>query len=1054
MPPFRLTRMLLGGAAIGAVLTGCASNQTVGTAVGFTLGSNANGEPCSASQNWTDESYGDAAIKFSDTYSVNCRGATSGVLSRVRAFDSASERDEFSASLTCGEAIGIDLEGFRDATARRCLDPALGFATIVVDAENGGTVFQISSAPNSVGAGYQAARILAGLDQPATARSDRTPVDLASVPALPPGASLSLVEPSAGEALTTILGRGTALNFRGLHAAASRFLRTALTDLPDDAPGQIRAELLLEAGLADSNIEFFGSAKRNLDAASREIGRLGSAEQRLLQPKLQIYRGLDALNRRDFEQARSILAFLSSDGLGSARDLSDPTTLVRLNSSPEEVADVRSSIALPDEEALREAFLRIQGNWARSVAELALDNPVGADAAITVAQSGLVDLAAALRSAKIREDGLFWLNARLLRQSGRIQASRGDYGAGILAFDEAISELTRGALARGGTGRDPAIAELLLERAALIARSGAPQADVDEAYGEAVDVLVEARDESASFSTSLLQPYLDQLATQIEAGDAEAAAYYFEALQIVGETGAARQLSALQDIVAQDSGIGAKRRQQTDLLRQISQIDLDIEDARELGQSVAELETQRIQLQSRYFEVDAELQSESRLSQVSTKPAELADLQAALRPGEAYVRFAAMGDRVFGMLVEKDNAHTIRPGATVEEVLAITNSLRASIDGRIAQGDLVEFNVTDAALLYQNLFREVDGILRSKEELVVDGGTVLAGLPASVLVSDRGAALRFTRQEDRFDYSGIEFLATLMPTSVAMSPRSFIVSRNLPESEAPRDLIGFASPQPITSVPGSGDQIKIGNCLITPAQLAGLSRRFTPIPSDEIGYAAEALGLRDGPTLVSNSAFTDTAVLGRGQEGGDLGQYKVLHFATHGLTEGMFGCLQSPAALLTSFGQDGESDLLLDFEEIAGLKLDANLVVLSACQTASAIGERTARLNGDSQPGSTLEGLVRSFFAAQARAVMATYWQTPNTGESEIFMREFYRSGRTNDIANALNQAQRRMITEPNTSHPYFWGSFFVVGDTDNRMLDQAGSRRASLEEPGEEMES
>ncbi|WP_298463565.1 CHAT domain-containing protein [uncultured Erythrobacter sp.] len=1045
MPALRWTKMLLGGAAIGVVLTGCATSQPTGSGPAFALGTNANGEPCTASQNWTDQSYGDATIKYSDAFSVNCRGATSGVLSRVRTFDSASERSAFSAALTCGDPVSVELDGFNNASARRCLDPALGFSTVVIDASNGGTAYQISSAPNAVGAGFQAARILAGLDQPASARSDRTPVELASIPALPAGATLAQAEAGAGEALASVLGRGTALNFRGLHADASRFLRNSLSSLPDDAPGQIRAELLMEAGLADSNIQFFGSARRNLDAASREIARLSSAEQRILRPKLQIYRGLDALNQRDFASARSILSFLASDGLGSARDLSDPVTLVRLNSAPGEGADVRSSIALPDEEALREAFLRVQGNWARSVAELALDNPVGADAAITVAQGGLDELSAALRSANIREDGLFWLNARLLRQSGRIEADKGDYGAAIEAFDDAITELTRGALARSGTGRDPAIAELLLERASVVARSGASQSAVDEAYGDAVQVLVDAREESASYSTSLLQPYLDQLALQMEAGDSDAAGRYFEVLQIVGETGAARQLSALQDIVAEDSGIGVKRRQQTDLLRQISQLELDIEDARELGQSISELESSRAQFQSAYFELDAELQSESRLSQVSSKPAALSDLQSVLRRGEAYVRFAAMGDRVFGMLVEKDKAHSIRPGATVEEVLAITNDLRASIDGQIARGDLTEFGVTDSALLYQNLFREVDEVLRTKEELVVDGGTVLAGLPASVLVSDRGAALRFTEQEDRFDYTEIEFLATLMPTSVAMSPRSFIVSRNLPESNAQRDLIGFASPQPITTVPGSGEQIKIGNCLITPAQLAGLSRRFSPIPSDEIGYAAEALGLRDGPTLVSDAAFSDTAVLSRGQEGGDLGDYKVLHFATHGLTEGMFGCLESPSALLTSLGTDGESDLLLDFEEIAGLKLDANLVVLSACQTASAIGERTARLNGDSQPGSTLEGLVRSFFAAQARAVMATYWQTPNTGESEIFMREFYRSGRTNDIANALNQAQRSMIQDPATSHPYFWGSFFVVGDTDNRMLDQAGSRRAAL---------
>ncbi|QUL36790.1 CHAT domain-containing protein [Erythrobacter sp. JK5] len=1044
MPANRRTTLALCGVALSLALVGCATGQSGTPAAAFALGTNASGDPCTASPNWTDPSFGDEKTKFSDAYSVNCRGVTSGALARVRTFDSTSDRSTFGASLVCGETIAVELAGFSSASARRCLDPALGFEAIVIDADHRGAAYQISAAPNSVGPGYQAARIIAGLDRPENATSARNPIAAGSVPALPEGARLAVSDDAAGEALASVLGRGTALNFRGLHAAASRFLRTSLADLPDDAPPQIRAELLLEAGLADSNIEYFGSAKRNLDAAAQQISRLGSAEQRILRPKLQIYRGLDALNQRRFAEARSILAFLSTDGLGTARDLSDPGTLVRLNAGSNEAGDVRSAIALPDQEALREAFLRVQGNWARSVAELALDNPQGAAAAITVARSGLSDLSTVLDSANIRQDGLFWLNARLLRQSGRISAFNGDFVPAVAAFDDAITALTRAALARSGTGRDPAIAELLLERASLVARSGASRAETDEAYYKAVQALVDARDESASFSTSLLQPYLDQLADLIEAGDNDAAARYFEVLQIAGESGAARQLSALQDIVAEESGVGGKRREEQDLLRQISQLDLNIEDARELGQPIGELESERARLQSAYFELDAELQGEAALSQVSSKPAALADLQAVLRPGEAYVRFSAMGDRVFGMLVEKDRASPIRPGATLEELLFFTNELRNSIDGRIAQGDLVEFDVEFAALLYQNLFRDVDEVLRSKQELVVDGGKVLAGLPASVLVSDRRAALRFTQQQDRFDYSQVEFLATLMPTSVAMSPLSFIVSRNLPGSQATRDLIGFASPQPITTVPSTGGDIKIGNCLISPAQLAGLSRRFAPIPADEIGYAAEELGITGGPTLIRDAAFSDTAVLDRGRAGGDLADYKVLHFATHGLTEGMFGCAQSPSALLTSFGSEGQSDLLLDFEEIARLKLDANLVVLSACQTASAIGERAARLTGDAQPGSNLEGLVRSFFAAQARAVMATYWQTPNTGESEVFMREFYRSGRTSDIATALNQAQRRMIRDPAMSHPYFWGSFFVVGDTDNRMLDQAAPQVAA----------
>ncbi|MEM7666108.1 MAG: CHAT domain-containing protein [Pseudomonadota bacterium] len=1037
------TRLILGGAAMSLALTGCTTGQRVGPVGEFALGSNASGDPCTASPNWTDPSYGEETTKYGDVYSVNCRGASQSSLARVRMFSSDEERSTFASSLICGEAVPITLEGFAGTAAKRCLDPGIGFATVVMEADRAGTSYQVTAVPNSIGAGYQALRIVAGLDTSGNATSDRTPFELASIPALPSGASLG-TEDQAGEELSAILSRATALNFRGLSADASRFLRAELATLPSDAPELIRSQLLLEAGLADSNIEFFGTAGRNLDAAAAGIARLTTAEQQVLRPKLRIYRGLDALNRRDFEAARNILSFLANDSVGAGRDLTDPTTLVRLNSGAAGSGDVRSSIALPNEAALREAFLRIQGNWARSVAELALDNPVGADAAVGVARKGLADLETVLTSARFRQDGLFWLNARLLRQSGRIDAYNGDYDAAINAFDRAITELTRGALARSGTGRDPAIAELLLERASWVARSGAPRGDVDQAYDRAVKALLSARDENVSFSTQNLQPYLDRIAVDLENGNDEAAARYFEVLQIAGESGAARQLSALQDIVAEDSGIGGKRRQQQDLARQISQTEIDIEDARAIGEPTEELEAIRTQLQAAFFELDAELQTESRLSQVSSKPAPLADLQAALRPGEAYVRFAIMGDRLFGMLVEKDAAHPIRPPTNVEELLYFTDDLRESIDGKVGQGQLSEFRVDRAVLLYSALFGSVDEILRTKEELVVDGGQVLAGLPAGVLVSDRRAALRFTQQEDRFDYSEIEFLATLMPTSVAMSPLSFIISRNLPQSEAPRALVGFASPEPVSSIPASGGQIKIGNCLITPAQLAGLSRRFRPIPADEIGFAADALGLENGPTMITDAAFTDTAVLGRGGDDGDLSQYRVLHFATHGLTEGQFGCLESPAALLTSLGREGESDLLLDFEEIAGLKLDANLVVLSACQTASAIGERSARLAGDGRPGSTLEGLVRAFFAAQARAVMATYWETPNTGESEIFMREFYRSGRTNDIANSLNQAQRSMIVDRDTSHPYYWGSFFVVGDTDNRMLDSASNTRVA----------
>ncbi|MEO1220658.1 MAG: CHAT domain-containing protein, partial [Pseudomonadota bacterium] len=178
---------------------------------------------------------------------------------------------------------------------------------------------------------------------------------------------------------------------------------------------------------------------------------------------------------------------------------------------------------------------------------------------------------------------------------------------------------------------------------------------------------------------------------------------------------------------------------------------------------------------------------------------------------------------------------------------------------------------------------------------------------------------------------------------------------------------------------------------------------------------------------------------------GTLNDYKILHFATHGASEGQFGCEESPSALLTSFGEDG-SDMLLSFDEIPNLNLDANLVVLSACETESVLGEDSLQLAGGLQPGETLAGLVRAFFSANARAVMATYWEASAAEDSEIFFRTFYSSGRTKSIASSLQDAQTELIQTAEYSHPFYWGPFFVVGNTANGMLAEGTASRAEEE--------
>jgi len=1036
MSGLRVSRKILGGTALILALSGCATVPASGPAGVLSLGNNASGERCTATQNWNDPALPEF-VKNPDVYSVNCTGPVTSALARVRLFSTASARDEASAGLQCGAASPVTLDGFDRASARRCFDPALGFATVVVDADKAGTLVQISSAASAIGAGYQAALLLTGQSADAGVNSARTPINLATLADLPTSMA-DATQGSGGQAETadTLLSRATELNFRGLSADASRLLRDEINRLPAGTSAVDRAQLLLEAGLADSNIRFFRSAGTNLDLAEAVIQGLSGAKQRELRTQLNTYRGLHALNQRDFAAARGVLSPLAEQAEARMQDLNDPATLAQLNSVLTDKTDIRSAIALPNLDLFRETVIGVQGTWALSVAELSLGNPAAALVAIDQASSELGELNKSLDGQRIERGGLYWLEAKLTRQRGRIQAESGNYTDAVTSYEAAITTLE--ANARAFAPSDPAIAELRLERASVIDRAGKPQAEVEAAYNLAIDAMLNAREASAGFSTGLLHPFLDDLAGRMARGDKAAANRYFDALQVAGESSAARQVSQLQEIVSGDPVVAGKLRERQDLRGRLIDLDGKIADARNLGLSDAALVTQRNDVFRLLDEAEATLAGDSRLAQISDRPADLAALQAKLKPGEGYVRLTVMNDRVFGILVDSENAYPIRPTLASSDVLGLATALRRSADPG-DDGVIPEFSVQLAVALYQALFADVDPQVRAKSELVFDGGSVLSGLPAALLVTDPASAATFAQQENKYDYSKIAFLSKLMPTSVAMSPRSFIASREFTKTRAKQPLIGFAAPESIGQQPiGSGGKFRIGPCLVDAAAFAQYNNLFAPIAADEIYYAAQALGLDGDPRVITGAQFSDTEMARLGQAGGDLLDYKVLHFATHGLTEGQFDCSGAPAALLTSYGGSAASDLLLSYDEIARLRLDANLVVLSACDTASQVGEAAQIRAGEAQPGSTLDGLVRAFVAAGSRAVMATYWEAANTDAATLMMSEFYAAGRNQSIASALNQAQRSMIDYPETSHPFFWASYFVVGDTGNQMLDGA----------------
>ena len=211
-------------------------------------------------------------------------------------------------------------------------------------------------------------------------------------------------------------------------------------------------------------------------------------------------------------------------------------------------------------------------------------------------------------------------------------------------------------------------------------------------------------------------------------------------------------------------------------------------------------------------------------------------------------------------------------------------------------------------------------------------------------------------------------------------------------------------------------------------------------PADLVGRAADGEQhprRRQGYRDRDGSRFTDTAIKRRE----DLSKYRIMHFATHGLVTAPRPDCPARPALMTSFGE-GESDGLLTFSEIFDLKIDADLVILSACDTAGKASVSATREAGVTTGGDfALDGLVRAFVGAGGRSVIASHWPVPDDYDAtKRLISGLFTAPPGTSTATALRSAQASLMNRPETSHPYYWSGFAIIGDGAAAVIPQ-GSR-------------
>ena len=308
------------------------------------------------------------------------------------------------------------------------------------------------------------------------------------------------------------------------------------------------------------------------------------------------------------------------------------------------------------------------------------------------------------------------------------------------------------------------------------------------------------------------------------------------------------------------------------------------------------------------------------------------------------------------------------------------------------------------------------------------------------------------------EYRKVPWLARDHAVTVAPSASAVVTLRALPPGAAGREkLIGFGDPyfsadeaaEADAELAAAAKPVAVAAATETDANVTrGAPLRLRAAPKTEGIDAAELAMLprlpdtREELISIARALDVDPAkalFLGRAAnednvENRDLSRYRVIDFATHGLVSGdLDGLTRPPWRCRRPTSPEVAGDGLLTMEKILALKLDADWVVLSACNT----GAGTAGAGAEAA-----SGLGSAFFYAGTRALLVTNWSVHSASARELTTDLFRRQGADPGLSRgeALRQSMMALLDGPGSvdgqgrtvytyAHPLFWAPFTLIGD-------------------------
>jgi CHAT domain-containing protein/tetratricopeptide (TPR) repeat protein len=522
----------------------------------------------------------------------------------------------------------------------------------------------------------------------------------------------------------------------------------------------------------------------------------------------------------------------------------------------------------------------------------------------------------------------------------------------------------------------------------------------------------------------------------------EAVAEAFEMAQWANQSAAATALNQMAARTSEgNDALAVVIRKQQDEAAELRSLDKSLltevakrPDQRDLKRESL-LRQHREELEADLSRADAQISSEfpDYADLVNPKPLSLSQAQKLLAPDEALLVFHVSELGNFVWAVTPDRVDWRKIDLSVAQINEDVQKLRAAIEKVVVESVAQAFDLDLAHSLYSALLGPLEPLLADKAHLIVVNSGALTSLPLHVLVTQKPSA----KPSVRDFFSAYRSAAWLMRRhAVTVLPSVANLKARAQSVVAPQPFFGFGDPLvgPAQALSG-GSRARGGQAPTVSyhrlfreghVDLAQLNNELGKVPlpesADELRGIAKLL---DAPLSVVKLGKDATE---RAVKTTKLDDYRIVHFATHALVAGetaRYTDMAEPALVFTppQVPSDEDDGLLTSSEIASTLKLNADWVILSACNTA----------DGDKPGAEALSGLARAFFYAGAKSLLVSNWYLDSKAAVQLTTRTVQAMEQKKTVlpAEALRRAMLEFVDNPKSMddpYPGVWAPFMVVG--------------------------